>query len=299
MRQINIRMSLRQARKRQRGSALVGTAALMIVLGMLAMGLMLLGVNIYCIVEYDSKLSFIARQTALASEKYQYWLGMKRMDYTDQSQIAANVEAYGKGLAKLNGLNPDNVEIACLPASTSMQLPFAHKTSVSPVQVQVSYGNFGVPFNPGGLFTMVNGTRTVTAAVADMSVPAPMLLDVYAMDNNQPTQFGQTAQIPAYGMYYPHGGGIPTNGPDNLNQMHGGLAGPEPGMTMSQFVQSPHDGPIAANCYIGLALSPQCTMSVPVDLDIPQGSSVDGSGNIITPSGQAIDAFGNPINKGH
>src|SRR6185437_10909315 len=90
MRHIKIRTSRQQARNGQRGSALVGTAALMIVLGMMAMGLILLGVNIYSIVEYDSKLSFIARQTALASEKYQYWLGMKRMDYTDQSQIAAN-----------------------------------------------------------------------------------------------------------------------------------------------------------------------------------------------------------------
>lgn len=286
-------------RNNQTGSVLAESGAGMIVLTMMAVGLLMIGINIYSIVSYDSRLNFIAQQTALAYEKYQYWLGMQRTDF-DPSTAASDATAYAKGLAKLSGLNPANLVVSFPASQDSIQLPNAGKTTITPIQVQVQYSNFSVPFNPGGLFAVANGTRTVTAAIAAINVPAPMLLDVYAMDNNKAKSIGQTAQIPAYGMYYPHGGGMPTNGPHNLNQMHGGLPGPEPGMTMSQWVQSPSEGPIAANYYIGLALSQDCTMSVPVDTNIPAGSTIDANGNITNPAGQRIDAAGNPISKaGH
>lgn len=146
--------------------------------------LLMLGLNVYSVLVTDSRLRLICTEAAQVREEHTYFLGMKRVDFTEAEadQIAKD---FAVRLADANGVTITATDVAF---STD------ESTEQATTTCTVTLDKFALPYG-GGVFPSLL-KRDVSATVARMSVPAPAIVGF----NGFNPEYGQVAvRVPCYG----------------------------------------------------------------------------------------------------
>lgn len=144
----------------------------------------MLGLNTYAILTTDTKLRLICSEAAQVREEHTYFLGMKRVDFTD-AQADQIAKRFAVSLAESNGIPITEENVA---------FHSDENTEQASTTCTVTLDRFALPYGGGAFPSFL--AREVSATVARMSVPAPAI----AGFNGVSQEYGRiSVKVPCYG----------------------------------------------------------------------------------------------------
>ncbi|MBY0550650.1 MAG: hypothetical protein K2W95_25450 [Candidatus Obscuribacterales bacterium] len=178
------RQICRQGMRKNNGQGLLEASCGTFIITTVFVFLLMLGLNTYAILTTDTKLRLICSEAAQVREEHTYFLGMKRVDFTD-AQADQIAKRFAVSLAESNGIPITEENVA---------FHSDENTEQASTTCTVTLDKFVLPYGGGAFPSFL--AREVSATVARMSVPAPAIVGF----NGVSQEYGRiSVKVPCYG----------------------------------------------------------------------------------------------------